>query len=94
MLADESGDDRTRVELQEATFSGHPLGEALVLRLEQELGRRLQRESREASQAGSRSGAGFFLRRISVRGRCPGISPDLPLPKKTKTSQNKCYTNH
>jgi putative transposase len=43
MLGDESGDDGTRVELQEATLSGHPLGPALVERLEQELGRRLRR---------------------------------------------------
>jgi putative transposase len=43
MLADESTDDRMRVEVQEATLSGHPLGQALVERLEKELGRRLRR---------------------------------------------------
>jgi putative transposase len=43
MLADGSGDEITRVELQEATLSGHPLGHALVERLEKELGRRLRR---------------------------------------------------
>lgn len=43
MLADESSDDRMRVELQEATLSGHPLGPALVERLEKELGRRFDR---------------------------------------------------
>jgi len=43
MLADESGDTLTRVELQEASMSGHPLGQLLVERLEKELGRRLHR---------------------------------------------------
>jgi hypothetical protein len=43
MLGDESADDLMRVELQEATLSGHPLGKALVERLEKELGRRLRR---------------------------------------------------
>jgi putative transposase len=43
MLADGSEDEITRVELQGATFSGRPLGEALVARLEKELNRRLRR---------------------------------------------------
>jgi len=43
MLADEGGDEMTRVELQEATLSGCPLGQSLVERLEKELGRRLHR---------------------------------------------------
>jgi hypothetical protein len=43
MLADETEDEITRAELQEATLSGHPLGQALVERLEKELGRRLRR---------------------------------------------------
>ena len=43
MLADGTEDEITRVELQEATLSGHPLGQALVQRLEKELGRRLRR---------------------------------------------------
>jgi hypothetical protein len=43
MLNDGSGDEVTRVELQEATLSGLPLGHALVERPEKELGRRLRR---------------------------------------------------
>ncbi len=43
MLDEEHGDDPTRVELQEATLSGHPLGPALVERLEKELGQSLCR---------------------------------------------------
>jgi len=43
MLADTSEDRITRVELQEATLSGRPLGQALVERLEKELNRRLRR---------------------------------------------------
>jgi len=43
MLADGSVDEITRVELQEATFSGRPMGDALVERLEKELNRRLRR---------------------------------------------------
>ena len=43
MLTDGSVDEITRVELQEATLSGHPLGQVLVARLEKELGRRLRR---------------------------------------------------
>jgi len=41
--ADEHGDDLTRMELQEATLNGHPLGPPLVERLEKELGKRLRR---------------------------------------------------
>ena len=43
MLTDGNEDEITRVELQEATLSGHPLGQSLVERLEKELGRRLRR---------------------------------------------------
>ena len=43
LLTDENGDGIMRVELQEATLSGHPLGQALVERMEKELGRRLRR---------------------------------------------------
>lgn|SRR5665213_448858 len=43
MLGDASGDEIIRVELQEATLSGRPLGSTLVARLEKELGRRLRR---------------------------------------------------
>jgi hypothetical protein len=43
ILNEGSGDEVTGVELQEATLSGLPLGQALVERLEKELGRRLRR---------------------------------------------------
>lgn len=43
MLVDDARDDVIQAELQEATLSGHPLGQALVERLEKELGRRLRR---------------------------------------------------
>jgi putative transposase len=43
MLNDQSGDEQTKALLREATLSGRPLGEALVERLEKELGRRLRR---------------------------------------------------
>jgi putative transposase len=43
MLADGREDEITRVELQEATLSGLPLGRSLVERLEKELNRRLRR---------------------------------------------------
>jgi len=42
-LGDDNCDEVTRVELQEATLGGHPLGAALSERLERELGRRLHR---------------------------------------------------
>lgn len=42
-LSDDNSDEMTRVELQEATLSGYPLGAALSERLERELGRRLRR---------------------------------------------------
>ena len=60
MLTDGNEDEITRVELQEATLSGHPLGQSLVERLEKELGRRLRRgkagrppKQRAASAQGS-----------------------------------------
>ena len=43
MLGDDSRDELIRVEPQEATLSGHPLGASLVERLEKELGRKLRR---------------------------------------------------
>jgi hypothetical protein len=43
LLADGSEDQITRLELQEATLSGFPLGQALVERLEKVLNRRLHR---------------------------------------------------
>jgi putative transposase len=43
MLGDDSCEEIMRVELQEATLSGCPLGARLVERLEKELGRRLRR---------------------------------------------------
>jgi REP-associated tyrosine transposase len=43
LLGDESSDELIRLELQEATLTGCPLGAALVERLEKELGRRLRR---------------------------------------------------
>ena len=43
MLQDEGGDAVTSIELQEATLTGHPLGRALVERLEKEMGKRLRR---------------------------------------------------
>ena len=42
-LGDENSDETMRVELQEATLTGYPLGAALSERLERELGRRLRR---------------------------------------------------
>ena len=43
MLADGSEDETTRAELREATLSGRPWGQALVERMEKELGRKLRR---------------------------------------------------
>lgn len=43
MITDGSRDEVTGAELQQATLSGHPLGQALAERLEKELGRRLRR---------------------------------------------------
>ena len=34
-----------------------------------------------SSQATTRYGAGFVVCGISVSGRCPGFTPDLPQPK-------------
>jgi len=42
-LGNDNSDEITRIELQEATLSGYPLGAALSERLERELGRRLRR---------------------------------------------------
>jgi hypothetical protein len=62
MLADGSADEITRVELQEATLSGHPLGQALVERLEKEMGRRLRRgkAGRPPKQSASSAQGSFF----------------------------------
>jgi len=62
MLADESEDEFTRVELQEATLSGHPWGPSLVQRLEKELGRRLRRgkAGRPPKQAADTAQRSFF----------------------------------
>ncbi len=62
MLTDGSGDETTRVELQEATLSGHPLGQSLVERLEKELGRRLRRgkAGRPPKQQANSAQGSFF----------------------------------
>ena len=65
ILTDAGSDETSRAELQDATLSGHPLGQALVERLERELGRRLRRGKAgrppkrhvEPSQAGLFDGA-------------------------------------
>lgn len=63
MLADQTGDELTRVELQEATLSGHPLGSSLVQRLEKELGRRLRRgkAGRPPKQLANSAQTSFFV---------------------------------
>jgi hypothetical protein len=63
---EQSGDDRMRVELLEATLSGHPLGQALVERLEKELGRRLRRgkSGRPRKQEADAGRASFFLESV------------------------------
>ncbi len=64
LLADGNADELTRVELQEATLSGRPLGEPLVERLERELGRRLRRgrAGRPPKQLANAAQASFFPR--------------------------------
>lgn len=66
ILRDESGDDRMRVELQEATLSGHPLGQALVERLEKELGRRLRqgKAGRPRKREADAAQASFFVESV------------------------------
>ena len=62
-LDDRSGDERTRVELREATLSGLPLGQALIERLEVELGRTLRRgkAGRPAKRAGNSDERSFHV---------------------------------
>jgi len=62
MLVDPSKDEITRVELQEATLSGRPLGQALVERLEKELDRRLRRgkAGRPPKQSADPTQGSFF----------------------------------
>ena len=66
MLADESSDDRMRVELQEATLSGYPLGQPLVERLEKELGRRFDRgkAGRPRQQQAAAAQASLFVESV------------------------------
>jgi putative transposase len=62
MLTNGREDEVTRVELQEATLSGHPLGQSLVERLEKELGRKLRRgkAGRPPLQRANSTQASFF----------------------------------
>jgi hypothetical protein len=62
MLTNGREDEVTRVELQEATLSGHPLGQSLVERLEKELGRKLRRgkAGRPPLQRANSAQASFF----------------------------------
>jgi putative transposase len=62
MLAEDGDDEVMRVQLQEATLSGHPLGQSLVERLEKELGRRLRRgkSGRPPKQLTSAAQASLF----------------------------------
>ena len=55
-----------RVELLEATLSGHPLGQALVERLEKELGRRLRRgkSGRPRKQEADAAQGSLFLESV------------------------------
>ena len=66
LLTDENGDDIMRVELQEATLSGHPLGPALVERMEKELGRRLRRgkAGRPRKEQADPAQASFFAESV------------------------------
>lgn len=62
VLSDTTDDEITRVDLQEATLSGHPLGQALVERLEKELNRRLRRgkAGRPPKQRANSAQGSFF----------------------------------